>query len=246
MKSTTYLTFLFLLLFFSVNYLFSQVGIGTTNPNPGAALEIKSTDGAILVPKMTKLQRDAIDVTTNPDGLLIYQTDNNPGFYFYKAGAWRGFSVDRPVLVPKMVIPRCHKIIGMDTGNKLQGSFTTTIDGVLTTVSWKMFWNKRVTQSNSTVNINGNTVIRAPAVSQKIEVIYEFSPPLPFLPKSIMFTSYDDVSSNSYPDTFLVSILKIVSTSKLKINISRTDIYGDDSTDCWHGENFKFDALIIE
>ncbi len=63
----------------------AQVGIGTTNPDASSALDIQSTSAGILVPRMTQAQRDAIG--SPADGLLIYQTDNSPGFYYYN-GAW--------------------------------------------------------------------------------------------------------------------------------------------------------------
>ncbi len=65
---------------------FAQVGIGTTTPETTAALEVKSTEKGILIPRMIQAQRDAI---TNPaTGLLIYQTNNTPGFYHYNGTAW--------------------------------------------------------------------------------------------------------------------------------------------------------------
>jgi len=60
----------------------SQVGINTTEPDPSSALDIQSTESGILIPRMTQVQRDAI---ANPaTGLMIYQTDNTPGFYYYE------------------------------------------------------------------------------------------------------------------------------------------------------------------
>lgn len=50
----------------------NNVAIGTTNINPGAALEVKSVTGALLLPRMNTQQRDAIDAE---DGMLIYNTD---------------------------------------------------------------------------------------------------------------------------------------------------------------------------
>ena len=236
--------FLLLLFLFMYAFLKAQVGIGTIDPNPGAALEIKSTDKGLLIPKMTKSERDNIDVSTTPDGLLIYQTDETPGFYYYQNGAWRGFSTDRPVLIEKMVIPRCHKYAG-DSGNALTGTFSTTVDGTPTTVTWRMRWDRRQTNTGS-VNISGNDVVSAPAKSEKIEVKYEFSPPLPFTPRSVMYTSYKDTSANNYPDTFVISTVK-ATNSLLRVNISRTDIYGEPgNNDCWWAEDLKFDALIIE
>src|SRR5688572_33486977 len=62
-----------------------SVGIGTITPNASAALDIQNTAKGVLVPRMTMVQRNAIVSPAN--GLMIYQTDNNPGFYFNKGTA---------------------------------------------------------------------------------------------------------------------------------------------------------------
>jgi hypothetical protein len=64
-----------------------SVGIGTTTPNASSLLEIKSTKKGVLMPRMTLTQRNAI--ATPAKGLLIYQTNNNPGFYYYTGTAWK-------------------------------------------------------------------------------------------------------------------------------------------------------------
>ncbi|MCK4357574.1 MAG: tail fiber domain-containing protein [Candidatus Cloacimonetes bacterium] len=61
-----------------------NIGIGTTTPQ--ALLDMTSTTKGILVPRMTQIQRNAI--STPATGLLIYQTDNTPGFYFYNGSGW--------------------------------------------------------------------------------------------------------------------------------------------------------------
>ena len=61
-------------------------GIGTTTPNSSSLLEIKSTTKGLLIPRMTQTQRNAI--ASPAKGLLIYQTDNDPGFYYYDGSAW--------------------------------------------------------------------------------------------------------------------------------------------------------------
>jgi hypothetical protein len=66
----------------------AQVGIGTTAPHNSAALEISSTNKGILVPRMPQANRPASPAT----GLLIYQTDNTPGFYVYNGAAWTAVS----------------------------------------------------------------------------------------------------------------------------------------------------------
>jgi len=63
-----------------------NVGIGTATPNASAQLDISSTSKGMLVPRMTMAQRNA--VVTPANGLLIYQTDNTPGFYFYNGSSW--------------------------------------------------------------------------------------------------------------------------------------------------------------
>jgi len=63
-----------------------SVGIGTITPNSSSKLEIKSTTKGLLIPRMTQTQRNAIASPAN--GLLIYQTDNNPGFYYYNGSVW--------------------------------------------------------------------------------------------------------------------------------------------------------------
>jgi len=64
----------------------SAVAVGTTTPNNSAALQISSSSQGILLPSMTAAQKNAI--TTPATGLLIFQTDSNPGFYFFNGTAW--------------------------------------------------------------------------------------------------------------------------------------------------------------
>ena len=77
------LTYLFLL-FSSVIY--SQVGINTNSPDPSSALDIQSTNGGILIPRLTLDQRNAIAYPAT--GLLIFQTNESAGFYFYNGEEW--------------------------------------------------------------------------------------------------------------------------------------------------------------
>ncbi len=64
-----------------------SVGIGTTTPDASSLLEIKSTKKGLLIPRMTKTQRDAI--ASPAIGLLIYQTNSTPGFYYYDGSGWK-------------------------------------------------------------------------------------------------------------------------------------------------------------
>ena len=59
----------------------AQTGIGTTTPNVSAKLDITSTDKGLLIPRMTKAQREAITLPAAANGLMVYQTDDLSGFY---------------------------------------------------------------------------------------------------------------------------------------------------------------------
>jgi len=76
---------------------YSQVGIGTTNPDGSAALDITSTTKGLLIPRMTNVQRQAI---SNPvAGLMVYVTDFVGGrFMFYDGTEWGtlSFTEKRP------------------------------------------------------------------------------------------------------------------------------------------------------
>ena len=61
--------------------ILAQTGIGTSSPNTSAKLEIASTDKGLLIPRMTKTQRESITLPTAANGLLVYQTDDLTGFY---------------------------------------------------------------------------------------------------------------------------------------------------------------------
>jgi hypothetical protein len=56
-------------------------------PVVGAALEVAGTDGALLVPRLTTAQRDAL---TAADGMLLYNV-TTAQFERYQAGAWGAF-----------------------------------------------------------------------------------------------------------------------------------------------------------
>lgn len=71
----------------------AQVGINTNTPDQSAALDITSDNSGILIPRMTKAQRDAI--TTPATGLMIYQIDGTSGFYYYDGSEWKPFTGEK-------------------------------------------------------------------------------------------------------------------------------------------------------
>ena len=82
-----------LVLLFAVATLagYAQVAINTdgTAASASAMLDVKSDTAGILIPRMTAVQRDAIN---NPaQGLMVFVTDDST-FYYYKKTSWLQFS----------------------------------------------------------------------------------------------------------------------------------------------------------
>ncbi len=77
---------IFLFFWLSVYGAIAQVGIGTVTPEASSALDINSTTSGILIPRMTEAQRTGIGSPAT--GLLVYQTDNTNGFWYYSGSAW--------------------------------------------------------------------------------------------------------------------------------------------------------------
>lgn len=67
-----------------------NAGIGTTNPHPSSVFELSNdlltSPKGFLLPRMTQSNRNLI--SSPATSLLIYQTDNTPGFYYYDGSNW--------------------------------------------------------------------------------------------------------------------------------------------------------------
>lgn len=77
------------LLFFLISaQLFSQLGIGTSTPDPSAILELQSTDQGFLLPRLNTLQQqNIVDPAT---GLMVFNTDSSK-VYFFNGNVWLTF-----------------------------------------------------------------------------------------------------------------------------------------------------------
>ena len=76
------------LLLLITNVVFAQVSISTDNsaPTNSAMLDVKSSNKGFLPPRMTQSERNAI--ASPATGLMIFQTDNTPGYYYYNGTSW--------------------------------------------------------------------------------------------------------------------------------------------------------------
>ena len=64
-----------------------NVGIGTRNPHQSAVLDINSSEKGLLIPRLSINQRNSI---AGPAvGLMVFQTDEKSGFYFFDGNNWK-------------------------------------------------------------------------------------------------------------------------------------------------------------
>ena len=85
--------FTFLVTVFITTITFAQVGINKPVPDSSAVLDITSTTGGLLMPRMTQTQRVAI--ATPAQGLMVFQIDGiaqqPEGFYYYSGTTWQAY-----------------------------------------------------------------------------------------------------------------------------------------------------------
>lgn len=88
MKKNSQMWLVCLLLLVS-HVLFAQkdnVGIGTKTPNESALLDLNSNSKGLLIPRLLKQERMKLK---NPaKGLLVFQTDDASGFYYFNGTDW--------------------------------------------------------------------------------------------------------------------------------------------------------------
>ena len=79
---------------FGASNLHAQQGVSmnaTGAPaHPSAALDVNSTTKGLLVPRMTAAQRALLNSPAT--GLLVYQTDDATGFYFFDGTIWKNLN----------------------------------------------------------------------------------------------------------------------------------------------------------
>ncbi len=74
----------------AISMPYGQVGIDTTAPAASAVLDINSTAGGLLIPRMTTTQQNAL-TSIAATGLTIYNTTTNC-FMFYSGSSWQSIT----------------------------------------------------------------------------------------------------------------------------------------------------------
>ena len=118
-----------LLLISSVTFAQQNIGIGTATPDPSAILDLSSTNKGLLLPRLTKVQRNAI---LNPKaGLTIFQTDSAPGIYFFDGTKW--------LLQLMGTTSNSEAIVGSQTFNYTSGVQTFTVPAGVTQINFELY-----------------------------------------------------------------------------------------------------------
>lgn len=94
MKKITIIIVIAFLFGISINVMPQGVAINSDGsaPDGTAILDVKSTTKGILIPRMTLAERSSI--ASPVAGLMVYQTDNYTGFYFFNGSIWFVFDDD--------------------------------------------------------------------------------------------------------------------------------------------------------
>ncbi|RKR04724.1 hypothetical protein C8C82_4389 [Flavobacterium sp. 81] len=72
---------------------YSQVGIGTNNPDPSAQLHVQATNRGVLIPNVKLTSTTDVVTINNPaESLLVFNavtaSDVTPGYYYWLNNKW--------------------------------------------------------------------------------------------------------------------------------------------------------------
>ena len=128
---------------------YTQVGIGTSNPDTSALLDITTTTQGLLIPRMTNVERQAI---SNPQpGLMVFDTVSVT-FMVYNGSGWTNLSVS-DITAP--TISAVTEVVTPSNDTTPSYVFTTNEAGTITTnISEGFSTNASAANGNNTVTFN--------------------------------------------------------------------------------------------
>ena len=136
---------------------FSQVGIGTTNPNNSAKLEVYSSTKGFLLPRVTLLERNAISLPST--GLQVWCSDcgNSGDLQIFNGTSWvNSVGVANYITVPSAPLNVVATVLGYTSANL---SFSTPIsNGGTNNISYTISSNPAgisLTTANTSVVLTG-------------------------------------------------------------------------------------------
>jgi hypothetical protein len=121
--------------------LAQNVGINSDGslPDNSAMLDVKSNSKGVLIPRLTQEQRGAI--SSPAAGLMVFQTDNTAGFYYYTGSGWEQ-------LAPMSVVSSVKEKVGVSLSDP-------TLTGSVNEAKWLL----GEFSSNQNMNATENQLI---------------------------------------------------------------------------------------
>jgi len=120
MKTLRFPSLIVLAILLNIQVYAQNVGINDdgSNPDNSAMLDVKSTSKGLLIPRLTLEQRNAI---VNPvNGLLIWQTTEFYGFYYYDESKINWIPLLTPYNETDPIFMRTFDVTGSVTGDLLK------------------------------------------------------------------------------------------------------------------------------
>jgi hypothetical protein len=101
-----------------------------TLAHPSSILEISSADKGVLIPRIAKANRPL----SPAEGLLVYQIDDTPGFYYFDGTAWQRLNntVSSMMSANARAFDYAQAASKQETGNaNIKNDFNGTVDSVV-------------------------------------------------------------------------------------------------------------------
>lgn len=158
LKNLTFYSLILLLLLLP-SALHGQVAINLDGSNPAASamLDVTSTTKGILIPRMTEAQRDLI--STPVAGLMIYQTNNTPGFYYHDGSSWSAVSGGGGSSVSRQIITGTTTLTGTnDHAVVLTGASAYTVTLPASPANGQIIYLGNA-NSNTTLSFTGKDIV---------------------------------------------------------------------------------------
>lgn len=89
--------FIIFVLLLNTVFSYAQIGIGTDNPDPSAAIDIVSSNSGMLLPRLVASERD--NIVSPAQGLIIYCTDcgSHGQLQLFNGNSWLGVSLTNAI-----------------------------------------------------------------------------------------------------------------------------------------------------
>ncbi len=154
-----------LLLFATFTYA-QNIAINTTGnaPHNSAMLDITANNRGLLIPRMTLVQRN--NIAAPATGLLIYQTNNTPGFYYFDGTVWLHLGANNWRLTGNAGTNATTNFIGTTDNQALRIRTNNAARlEITTTGQLRAFYNGTAAAPTYSFNANTNTGIYRPAAN---------------------------------------------------------------------------------